>query len=59
MSINLGAPKSNDDEYYTPQYAIEMLKDYLPDKKKSLLGMFYIWKPRIYRKSKLYKIPWI
>ena len=34
MSINLGAPKSNDDEYYTPQYAIEMLKDYLPDKPK-------------------------
>ena len=34
MSINLGAPKSNDDEYYTPQYAIELLKDYLPGKKK-------------------------
>ena len=61
MSINLGAPKSNDDEYYTPQYAIEMLKDYLPDKNKICWECFtsgnheYIESPN-YIKSLGYKV---
>ena len=34
--INLGKTKSDDDEYYTPKYAIEMLKDYLPKDKNKI-----------------------
>lgn len=33
-SINLSKPKSNDDEFYTPLYALEMLKPYLPSSGK-------------------------
>jgi len=30
LGINLGKAKSNDDEYYTPQYALEMIAPFIP-----------------------------
>jgi hypothetical protein len=37
IGINLSKKKSNDDEYYTPCYAIEMLKPYLPADKNTII----------------------